>query len=156
MYHGHVSEPRIIASGMFGGLVVLEPGQRWNPDRDHLLIFSQQGEETPTDSGLIVLNNGRKPALPPLTGGVSHRFRFINISAGDAVEFTLSQGDSTSRGRALAKDGMNLPANQSVMRPMELQMGSGETIDFEVVLRHGPLRIKVRSYNNFESTIEVK
>ena len=35
--------------------------------------------------------------------------------------------------RALAKDGMELPADQAVNGPSEIQMGNGETYDFEFV-----------------------
>ena len=35
--------------------------------------------------------------------------------------------------RALAKDGMDLPADQSTIRPAVQQFGNGETYDFEFV-----------------------
>jgi hypothetical protein len=35
--------------------------------------------------------------------------------------------------RAIAKDGMALPADQATMRPAIQQMGNGETYDFEVI-----------------------
>jgi hypothetical protein len=37
------------------------------------------------------------------------------------------------RWRALAKDGMDLPADQAQEGPSEVQMGNGETYDFEFV-----------------------
>jgi FtsP/CotA-like multicopper oxidase with cupredoxin domain len=156
MYHAHVSEPRLLASGMFAALIVLEPGKRWDPARDHLLIFSQHGFESPSDSGLIVLNDGHQPALGPLTAGVPNRLRFINITAGDVVEVRLSQGDSTLTGRPVARDGADLPAHQSKRGPAALTLGSGETTDFEIVPRRGILRIEVKSFNNFDVSIQVR
>ena len=35
--------------------------------------------------------------------------------------------------RAVAKDGMDLPADQAVTSPAEIQMGNGETYDFDFV-----------------------
>jgi FtsP/CotA-like multicopper oxidase with cupredoxin domain len=156
MYHSHVAEARHLASGMYGALVVLEPGARWNPARDHLLIFSQYGVESASDSGLIVLNGRHEPALAPLAAGVPHRLRFINITAGDAVDALLSQDDSVLVARSLAKDGADLPARQQVRGPAEVVFGSGETLDMEIVPRRGTLRITVKSFNNFEVTIPVR
>ncbi len=155
IYHSHVAELRHIASGMYGALIVLEPRARWNPARDHLLIFSQWGMESATDSGLIVVNGRREPALEPLAAGVPHRLRFINIAAGDVVEATLSQDDSVLVARALAKDGAELPAGQSRRIPARMELGSGETLDLEVIPRRGTIRLAVKSFNNLV-TIPVK
>ena len=35
--------------------------------------------------------------------------------------------------RAVAKDGMALPADQAITSPAEIQMGNGETYDFDFV-----------------------
>ena len=46
--------------------------------------------------------------------------------------------------RALAKDGMDLPADQAVEGPSEVQMGNGETYDFDFVPRvPGDIRLDV-------------
>jgi FtsP/CotA-like multicopper oxidase with cupredoxin domain len=156
MYHAHVAELRLLASGMFGALIVLEPGQRWDPLRDHLLIFSQHGVVTPTDSGLIVLNARHEPAFGPLVAGVPNRLRLINISGGDMVEARIVQEDSVIRGRMLAKDGADLPAHRQVWRPAEVRFGAGETIDLEIVPRRGTVKVVVKSYNNFEVNVQVR
>ena len=156
MYHSHVAELRFLASGMFGALIVLEPGQRWNPSRDHLLIFSQHGVVTPTDSGLIVLNARHDPAFGPLAAGVPNRLRLINITGGDVVEARITQEDSLIQGRVLAKDGADLPVHRQVRQPAEVKFGAGETIDLEIAPRRGSLRLSVKSYNNFEVTVPVR
>ena len=46
--------------------------------------------------------------------------------------------------RGLAKDGMDLPSDQAVSRSSEVQMGNGETYDFEFVpTTPGDLRVDV-------------
>jgi hypothetical protein len=46
--------------------------------------------------------------------------------------------------RALAKDGMHLPVDQAIMGPSEIQMGNGETYDFEFApSATGDLRVDV-------------
>jgi hypothetical protein len=46
--------------------------------------------------------------------------------------------------RALAKDGMDLPADQATIRPARIQLGNGETYDFEFIPQApGQLRFSV-------------
>ena len=46
--------------------------------------------------------------------------------------------------RALAKDGMDLPADQAITGPSEIQMGNGETYDFDFVpAAAGDLRLDI-------------
>ncbi|HKP28142.1 MAG TPA: multicopper oxidase domain-containing protein [Gemmatimonadales bacterium] len=156
IYHSHVAETRNLASGMYGGLVVLEPGARWDPTRDHLLIFSQWGVITPGFDAPIVLNAKRDPPFGPLTAGVAHRLRLINIAAGDMVSLELLQGDSVITARRLAKDGADLPPNQANVVPARFQLGEGETMDIEIKPTRGDLKIAVKSYINFESHVVVK
>jgi hypothetical protein len=156
MYHSHVAESRFLASGMYGALVVLEPGATWDPARDHLLIFSQWGVITPAWDAPIVLNAKREPAFGPLKEGIAHRLRIINIAAGDMVELDMLQGDSVISARKLAKDGMDLAPNQAVTVPARFELGEGETMDVEIRPRPGDLKISVRSFNNFEVRIPVR
>jgi FtsP/CotA-like multicopper oxidase with cupredoxin domain len=156
IYHSHVAEARHLGSGMYGGLVVLEPGERWDPERDHLLIFSQWGVITPTYDAPIVLNAKRDPPIGPLIADVPHRLRIINIAAGDMVSLNLVQDGSTINARRLAKDGVELPPNQAGVVPARFSLGEGETMDFEIRPRPGNLRLVVRSFNNFESLVVVR
>ena len=48
------------------------------------------------------------------------------------MRMRLLRGDTLLTWRGLAKDGMNLPADQSKDVASEIQMGNGETYDFEV------------------------
>jgi FtsP/CotA-like multicopper oxidase with cupredoxin domain len=156
MYHSHVAESHLLASGMYGALIVLEPGAKWDPVREHLLIFSQWGVITPDYDAPIVLNAKHDPPLGPLAAGVPHRLRIINIAAGDMVSLDLRQDDSVISARRLAKDGMDLPPNQAVTVPAKFELGEGETMDVEIRPRRGILKLVVRSYNNFESQVIVR
>jgi FtsP/CotA-like multicopper oxidase with cupredoxin domain len=156
IYHSHVAESRHLGAGMYGGLVVLEPGATWNPDRDHLLIFSQWGVITPDYDAPIVLNGKREPATGPLAADVAHRLRIINIAAGDMVSLDLRQGDSLITARRLAKDGVDLAPNRAIVVPARFELGEGETMDVEIRPRRGVLKIAVKSYNNFEAHVPVR
>jgi len=64
--------------------------------------------------------------------GDRYRLRFINIHVfRPSMRMRLVGGDTLLAWRAIAKDGMDLPSDQAVTGPAEVQMGNGETYDFE-------------------------
>jgi FtsP/CotA-like multicopper oxidase with cupredoxin domain len=152
IYHSHVDEARHLASGLYGALVVLDSAAKWNPARDHILIFSQAGTD---DSAAVVANGGRSPAIGPLRPGVSHRIRIINITAGDLVTGELLDGDSITTWRRVAKDGADLPANLAHREPARFVMGAGETLDVELTPTSPKLRFRIKSFNDFDVPIPV-
>jgi hypothetical protein len=59
-----------------------------------------------------------------------------------------TDGNAPLAWRALAKDGMDLPGDQQVQGPSEVQMGNGETYDFDFVPREaGEARLDVTAGN---------
>ena len=63
-----------------------------------------------------------------------YRLRFINVHTyRPSMRMRLLRESSLLTWRALAKDGMDLPADQRVEGPSEIQMGNGETYDFDFV-----------------------
>jgi FtsP/CotA-like multicopper oxidase with cupredoxin domain len=147
IYHSHFSEVRQLSLGMYGALIVLEPGARWDPDRDRVVIFSVAGVG---DSALVMASHGG----PPLRRGTPYRFRFINITVADDVELELVQPGSPVTWRLLAKDGADLPA--PTIQPARLRFGPGETTDIEFIPGAGRLTLRVKSFNNFESDLAVR
>jgi hypothetical protein len=49
------------------------------------------------------------------------------------MRMRLLRGDALLSWRGVAKDGMDLPADQAVVGPSAIQMGNGETYDFEFI-----------------------
>lgn len=154
IYHSHADELRQLGAGLFGPVVVLEPGQTFDPATDHFLVFSMAGSDL--DIAPIVANNGADPALT-LDVGKSHRIRIINITAEDLVSMEIRDDDGPIDWRILAFDGADAPIALQAQQPAQLVMGPGETVDVEIRPRSaGPLRILVRSFNDFETTIRVR
>ena len=155
MYHAHADETRQIASGLYGTIVVLEPGQRWNPETDHVLLFSQRGKG---DSALDVLNGGTPADTIQLRANTTHRLRFVNITIQEEVLGKLhSQADSTALSwRVVAKDGMTIPAVRVRGVPALLHMGPGETIDVELSFARGDYVMDVKSFNDFPVAFRVR
>jgi hypothetical protein len=77
--------------------------------------------------------------------GEHYRLRFINVHISrPSMRMRILRGDALLSWRALAKDGMDLPADQAIEGPSEIQMGNGETYDFDFVpSARGDIRIEV-------------
>ena len=77
--------------------------------------------------------------------GEHYRLRFINVhTARPSMRMRLLRDTTLLEWRGLAKDGMELPADQALTRPSEIQMGNGETYDFDFVpAAAGDLRLDI-------------
>ena len=134
MYHSHFNEFRQITSGLYAPIVVLEPGQRFDPETDRILLFSDGG---PTENVIagpfppVLLNGEAKPGPIELRAGVTYRFRVIGINGDLPNSLAITQGAKPIEWRAVAKDGADLPQNQAVMRPATMVFDPGEIYDFE-------------------------
>ena len=97
----------------------------------------------------MLLNGTSKPGQRIFRKGEHYRLRFINVhTARPSMRMRLLRGDSLMTWRGLAKDGMDLPPDQSVEQPSDIQMGNGETYDFEFVANEpGDIRVEVTANN---------
>jgi len=161
IFHAHADDMRQIALGLYGALIVLPPGETWQPANDHVFLVSQIGRGQGAKVGL---NGSVVPSPLTLAAGVRHRLRFINISVEDDAEFTLRSDTSSTSSRdaslvtwrAVAKDGADLPPSQATTRPATLRVAPGETYDYDVTLVPGRYRLSVKSYNDFSVILDVR
>ena len=139
IYHSHSNEMQQISSGLYGALIVTEPGEPRDVERDKIVLFSDAGPwlnfiKPPPPTML----NGRVDAMPiELRAGVPTRLRLINIQSDFTLDLTLLDGNATMQWRVLAKDGADLAANQTTARPAKLRMTVGQTYDVEVTAAAG-------------------
>jgi len=132
IYHSHVDEGRQQPAGLIGAIIVLGPGQRYDPATDLLAVIT-----SPVDSleeSRAVFINGRRDAAPlTLRLGVPHRLRIINITtARPGLRVALRRDTSVVQWRPLARDGCELPKQRQVMKPAFQPLTIGETLDFEI------------------------
>jgi FtsP/CotA-like multicopper oxidase with cupredoxin domain len=127
IYHSHFEEERQLASGMFGPLIVLEPGQRFDPDRDRTWVIGQLG---PNREYRVLFNGSREPVVD-MARSRTYRIRLINISPNIPLIVSVLDDSLPATWRAIAKDGADLPAHQATRRPAVQLIGVGETYDFE-------------------------
>ncbi len=153
IFHAHADDMRQMALGLHGPLIVLPPGERWQPTTDHIFLISQLGRGPGARTGL----NGSAAPLPlTLAADVPHRLRFINISIEDDAELTLRSETLVLSWRAIAKDGADLPREQSTVRPAVLNIAPGETYDYDVSLPPGDYRLVMKSRDDAELLLRVR
>lgn len=143
MYHPHQNELGQIGSGLYGALLVLEPGAEFDPKRDHVFVVGQAG---PTVDSPGLINGSATPPTLELRAGETHRIRLINITNDWRVMFSLVSDAGFVQWRPVAKDGAVLPPAHATPRPAHLLTGPGETADFEFTPREpGELRLEVKT-----------
>ena len=129
IYHTHWHDNAQLTGGIHGPLIVMPPGQTYDPETDKAFLFSQ----SPTDpfvAALLLMNGVPQPQTLRLKTGTKYRFRFINMTPSVAnLRVSLRQASMPVSWRAIAKDAVDLPGGAS--QRAELQVSVGETYDFE-------------------------
>jgi FtsP/CotA-like multicopper oxidase with cupredoxin domain len=138
IYHTHWHDAKQLLNGVYGPLIVLEPGQKYDPQHDRTFVFSM-GKYAPF--GFLLLINGHPEPDPiNLNSGTKYRLRFINITDNAAdLRVRLTSKDAPVQWIVIAKDGADLPPAQ--LKPSRADMGItvGETYDVEYQAETGGL-----------------
>jgi FtsP/CotA-like multicopper oxidase with cupredoxin domain len=130
IYHTHWHDVAQLTSGLYGPLIVVEPGQKFDPEVDKVFILSREGPDESHSPQL--LNGTAQPPAVTMKIGTKYRLRFINIATNDSDSIvSLLRGSTPVTWRAIAKDGWTFPPAQATMRPARQPITVGETYDFE-------------------------
>jgi len=125
IYHTHLNDIEQLTSGLYGAIVVLEPGETWDAARDHAFVL---GWYTPGEPPRFMLNGDSAP--PPIRFAAGpHRLRFVNIGPAGAPVFRILKDGKPVTWTPLAKDGMTLPAHRQQPGPTVRRVSIGETFD---------------------------
>jgi len=133
IYHTHWHNAAQLAGGIYGPLIVLEPGHTYDPATDHIVVLGLDGANLAPPDEPVVVNGETRPSPLVLKRGVPNRIRFINITPNN-VAFTvqlLAQFDP-AQWILVAKDGMEIPAAARTPRSARQLVTVGETYDFEL------------------------
>ena len=141
MYHTHFDELRQHYGGLVGAVVVLEPGERWDPAHDHVLLITDKGSGNPRR---LWINGSSTPPPIEVRVGETHRIRVANITV-DAPSLRVRLTHDSSRvaaiqpyagdslaWRMVAKDGWPIPSERAASLPWVQRVATGETADFEL------------------------
>jgi len=129
IYHTHAADPEQLSGGVYGALIVLDPGEQFDPEHDRLLILGAR--ETSFDATRLTLNGAEQPNPMRLNRGVKYRLRLINMGANLAAGFQLGSKENPASWHAIAKDGATLPPRLATTSEASLKIMSGEVYDFE-------------------------
>jgi manganese oxidase len=129
IYHTHAADPDQLTGGVYGALIVLEPGETFDPQHDKLLVLGARDANFFTTR---ITMNGDEVASPVvLSRGVRYRLRLINIAPNLVADFQIGTKERPATWRAVAKDGATLPPRLAKTGDAILHIASGETYDFE-------------------------
>ena len=152
IYHTHLNDIEQVTSGAIGPLIVMDPGERHDPSRDHVYIGGWNGLDDETSPGCVppaggpqcgpsLMVNGDTVGLAPiqLAAGVKHRFRFINLGPANNIRYAIRRDTTLIRWVARARDGADLPAALRKTQPAIQAVSVGQTWDFELTPEPGEL-----------------
>jgi FtsP/CotA-like multicopper oxidase with cupredoxin domain len=133
MYHSHSNEMQQISSGLYGAIIVREPGAA-RDSAEHTFLFSDGGPILSFfNAGPPVLLNGKLiPDTIDVPVGRPTRLRLINIRTETLTDFALGLDGAPVQWRPIAKDGAELPPHQSRAQPALLTSAPGEINDVEI------------------------
>jgi manganese oxidase len=129
IYHTHAPDEDQLAGGIYGPLIVLDPGEKYDPEHDKLLVVGAR--EIGFFPKRLTLNGAEQPNPLLLNRGVKYRLRLINIAPDLAASLQLGTKEHPVTWHALAKDGATLPARLAKSSNATLRFDSGEVYDFE-------------------------
>ena len=132
VYHTHWHDSVQLLNGLYGPLIVLEPGQKYDAEHDRTFVFSA-GRYAPF--GYLLLVNGHPQPHPiELRTSTRYRLRLINITddIGDLDVRLLIRGVPV-KWKVIAKDGADLPPAQLRQSTADMNIAVGETYDVEYV-----------------------
>jgi FtsP/CotA-like multicopper oxidase with cupredoxin domain len=126
MYHTHFDDMRQQYGGLAGPLVVLEPGERWDAEREMMVMIS----DGPNASFRV--NGSASPPPRVLRVGTTYRIRVADAAIyHQHVSVRLVRDSTVQTWRPVAKDGFTLPQQQAMVQSSATFVASGETEDFE-------------------------
>jgi FtsP/CotA-like multicopper oxidase with cupredoxin domain len=135
IYHAHANEMEQLAQGLYGPLLVVEPGTTPDPRREATVLVSLDGPSSETAAGWV--NGGTSPSPIRVPAGRPFKLRLISINTDYRVRFRLLSNSTVLSWRPVALDGADLPASQSIPRNAEWLSGPGMTQDVMIEGKRG-------------------
>jgi len=132
IYHTHWHDPAQLLNGLYGPLIVLPPGAKYDPSSDLPFVFSIGDFGALRELALI--NGTPQNKVMPLLVGKKYRLRLINISTNNqGMQVSLHNARGPVKWRVLAKDAVDLSPAAAQFTDAQLTITVGETYDVEFV-----------------------
>jgi FtsP/CotA-like multicopper oxidase with cupredoxin domain len=132
IYHTHWHDPAQLTNGIYGPLIVLPPGRKYDAASDLPFVFSIGDFDALNELALI--NGTPQSQTLQLRAGNAYRFRLINISTNNqAMQVSLRDAKRPVEWRVIAKDAVDLPPARAQLTKAQVTITVGETYDVEFV-----------------------
>jgi FtsP/CotA-like multicopper oxidase with cupredoxin domain len=130
IYHTHWHDGSQLTNGLYGPLIILPPGEKYDPASDLTFVFSLGDFGALREVALI--NGSPQSKSMQLQAGKKYRFRFINISPNNqGMQVSLRDAGAPVDWRVIAKDGADLPTSLQRSAKAQVTITVGETFDVE-------------------------
>jgi FtsP/CotA-like multicopper oxidase with cupredoxin domain len=145
IYHSHINELVQTNSGMYGAIIVTDSAHRFDSRVDKIVIVGGGGPGNIEHRSIGMVNGSIRPQLE-LESGVTYRLHLIQIHPQAVVVFRLGDDSTTATWTPVAKDGADLPAEESLPTSARVVMGAGENGEFLYTPEHpGLQRLEIRT-----------
>jgi FtsP/CotA-like multicopper oxidase with cupredoxin domain len=148
IYHTHWHDTAQLSGGIYGPLIVLEPGQTFDRSTDHIVMLGLDGPYVELVGEPFAVNGQNPPKPFVLKAGATNRIRIINITADNvALTVQLTSRFDPVQWTLVSKDGAATPPVQRTPRQARQLVTVGETFDYEIapaVLASDPLWMELR------------
>jgi FtsP/CotA-like multicopper oxidase with cupredoxin domain len=130
IYHTHWHGDTQLLNGLYGPLIVVEPGQKYDSEHDRTFVFS--GCRCAPFGYLLLVNGHPQPDPVELRASTRYRLRLINITDNGAdLRVRLMNKGVPAQWKVIAKDGADLPPAQLRSSLADMGITVGETYDVE-------------------------
>ncbi len=129
IYHSHLDDVHQLTGGLYGPLLVLPEGERFDPRTDHVMVWGWTHPE-PTSIDQMDLNGRREQPDGTAQLGERHRFRIVHIAPAGRISAWLTRDGDIVPITLHAKDGADLPPHQQTLVERLPYLSVGETADF--------------------------
>ena len=135
IYHTHWHDVTQLRNGVYGPLIVLEPGQKYDPEHDQTFVFGLG--KFPSLGVMLLINGTPEPFPAKLQAGVPYRLRLINITDNiSTLKVRLVGNDAPLQWKVIAKDGADIPPAQLKTSVADMTITVGETYDVQYQADH--------------------
>ena len=152
IYHTHLHDYRQLSSGLYGPLIVTEPGETFDPATDHVVVLGRARRHRGIghlleDADSAVDQRRARAAMGVARRRAARASALINITPDDVLHSVAASGgeapdvEATDQGRRAGARGGRQPV------PGAVRIAVGETYDFEYETPAGraTLWLEVRS-----------
>ncbi len=142
IYHTHMHDIYQLRGGLAGPLIVLNPGERFDPATDH--IYTMTTTHRLADEDKVLINGVFQPDPLVVAAGVKQRLRFINMTTFWTNEMiSLSSGNRVLQWQPLAVDGADLPTARRASEAAVDTVTIGQTRDYTFTPARGDFLLQI-------------